>query len=78
MATGSETTEGRGHHLAYLLRLWEVRDGDRRIWRASLQSPTTSERHAFANLEDLFIFLEDRTAVLLTTSDLRGPCEKLQ
>ena len=76
MATGSETTEGRRHHMAYLLRLWEVRNGDRRIWRASLQSPSTSERHAFRSLEALFAFLEDRTAVLLPTPEPRGPCEE--
>ncbi len=75
MDKGAKMMEGRGHHLAYLLRLWEVRDGDQRIWRASLQSPTTSERHAFANLEDLFDFLEDRTTTLLPPPEPRGPCD---
>ena len=47
-----------GSYLSYLLRLWQTRSGDERIWRASLENPHTGERKGFATLADLFTFLE--------------------
>ena len=47
-------------YLAYLLRLWLV-EGDGPVWRASLENPTTAERHGFASLGQLFSFLEAET-----------------
>jgi hypothetical protein len=49
-------------YLAYMLRLWQVSSDGEPIWRASLESPHTGERHGFANLEALFAFLEKQTA----------------
>jgi len=54
------TAEQPGY-LAYLLRLWRVNDDGKPVWRASLESPHTGERHGFANLELLFAFLEEKT-----------------
>ena len=54
------TTEQR-RYLAYMLRLWQVSSDGEPIWRASLESPHTGERHGFANLEMLFAFLEEQT-----------------
>ena len=51
-------------YLAYLLRLWQVNDEGKPVWRASLESPHTGERHGFANLEMLFAFLEEKTREL--------------
>ena len=49
-------------NLAYMLRLRQVwRDGQP-VWQASVESPHTGERHAFAGLEALVAFL--RTATL--------------
>jgi len=45
-------------YLSYLLRLWRVSDEEKAVWRASLESPHTGERRGFANLADLFTFLE--------------------
>lgn len=42
---------------SYLLRLWETRDGEKRIWRASLESPGSGKRQGFASLEGLIQFL---------------------
>jgi hypothetical protein len=53
------TTEQQ-HYLAYMLRLWQVSSDGEPIWRASLESPHTGERHGFANLESLFAFLEEQ------------------
>ncbi len=53
--TAMTTQEPR--YLAYMLRLWQVRDNEKMIWRASLESPHTGERLGFANLEALFDFL---------------------
>ena len=54
------STEQR-RYLAYMLRLWQVSSDGEPIWRASLESPHTGERHGSANLEMLFAFLEEQT-----------------
>jgi hypothetical protein len=43
---------------SYLLRLWQTSDGRKTLWRASLQSPGSEERHGFASLEELMSFLK--------------------
>lgn len=53
-------TEQPGY-LAYMLRLWRANDDGQPVWRASLESPHSGERHGFANLETLFVFLEEQT-----------------
>lgn len=51
--------EQRGDaHRSYLLRLW--RSGGDGGWRASLQSVQTGDRHMFADLESLLIFLVEQ------------------
>jgi hypothetical protein len=54
------TTE-QPRYLAYMLRLWQVSSDGEPIWRTTLESPHTGERHGFANLELLFTFLEAQT-----------------
>jgi hypothetical protein len=44
--------------VSYLLRLWSTRSRGELIWRASLESAETGERRGFADLTDLFAFLE--------------------
>ena len=51
----------RSGYVAYLLRLWQVRNGENTHWRGSLQDAHTGERHGFANLQALFDFLRART-----------------
>lgn len=46
---------------AYLLRLWQVREGDTLVWRASLES-LDKERRGFPNLESLFEYLQEQLA----------------
>ena len=48
---------------SYLLRLWRTSLRGKPTWRASLESAQTGERHAFADLESLFDFLERQTLV---------------
>jgi hypothetical protein len=48
-------------YLAYMLRVWKARTDGGTVWRASLESPHTGERQAFADLAALFAFLEERT-----------------
>jgi hypothetical protein len=48
-------------YLAYMLRLWQISSDGEPIWRTSLESPHSGERHGFANLEMLFVFLEEAT-----------------
>jgi hypothetical protein len=57
--------EKQQRYLSYLLRMWQTSDGQQQIWRASLESPGTGQRHGFSSLEDLMIFLRaqmDRSA----------------
>lgn len=62
-----ERAMGDGHrpYLSYLLRLWLV-DGAGPVWRASLENPSSAERHGFATLEQLICFLRAETADLAT------------
>ena len=48
----------RRGYMAYLLRLWQVDEGDDAPWRASLESTLGDERRSFAGLAELFAFLE--------------------
>jgi len=54
-------TDQQPRYMAYLIRLWEADANGEPVWRASAQSPHTGERHAFADLQRLFAFLEERT-----------------
>lgn len=45
---------------SYLLRLW-LEPNDPPEWRAMLESPSSGERHGFANLKAMFVFLEQET-----------------
>lgn len=56
-------------YLSYLLRLWQVGSQSHFAsaagqvkWRASLESPHTSERWSFASLDELFAFLQVQTS----------------
>jgi hypothetical protein len=51
----------RLHYQAYMLRLW-LADREPICWRASLEDPRTGERLAFADLDELFAFLQATTA----------------
>lgn len=51
-------SNSRRGYVAYLLRLWQVEQGENAPWRASLESPQTGERRGFAGLAELFTFLE--------------------
>lgn len=55
--------DDRQDYRAYMLRLWRVEEDDRPVWRASVESPHTGERHVFADLKALFAFLEERTVL---------------
>lgn len=41
-----------------MLRLWETSNGERQVWRASLESPGSGQRQGFASLQSLIEFLE--------------------
>jgi hypothetical protein len=47
-------------YLAYLLRLWRVKQKNENGWRASLESPHTGEVRGFASLELLVEFLREQ------------------
>ena len=45
---------------AYLLRLWNANPDGIPAWHASLEDPHTGERHGFADLEQLYTFLQEQ------------------
>lgn len=47
-------------YLAFLLRLWQVEENGRRVWRASLEDPHTGERRGFASLNLLTHYLREQ------------------
>ena len=51
-------------NVPYLLRLWRVWEGERDVWRASLQHPGSGQRVSFRTLEELcgFLWRETGTA----------------
>ena len=59
-------------YMAFLLRLWCVRDADAIQWRASLEDAQTGERQGFANLELLCEFLVQRCTNASDTSLTSG------
>lgn len=50
--------KGQRRYFSYLLRLWETSNGEKQIWRASLESPGSGQRHGFASLQSLVDFLQ--------------------
>ena len=65
--------EPRRPYLAFLLRLWQVRDEGQAGWRASLENAHTGNRQGFASLTDLFTFLERE--VWQVDHDQSMPCK---
>jgi hypothetical protein len=55
---GQLPEQEQARYASYLLRLWRVKSGHDPDWRASLECARTGERRGFANLTDLFAFLE--------------------
>ena len=60
-------------YMAYLLRLWRVKEEGKATWRASLQSPQTRERRGFASLDALFDFLQQQTEMTLDSEGSEQP-----
>jgi hypothetical protein len=54
---------------SYLLRLWRTGSQGAAVWRASLESAQTGERHSFADLASLFAFLEKQTSADARSED---------
>lgn len=55
-------TDKQRRYLSYLLRLWQEWDRLPAVWRASLEDPHTGERLGFADIPQLFAFLEDQVS----------------
>ncbi len=60
-------------YLAYMLRLWSSEQGGRRVWRVSLESAHSLERHMFPDLDALFAFLRQQTERLDDLEAAVGP-----
>ncbi len=57
--------EKQREYLAYMLRIWLVRDNRQTLWRASVENAQTGERRGFASLDDLFEYLQSQAAAML-------------
>ena len=64
-----DNDEGR-KSLSFLLRLWQVKDEGKRVWRFSLVDPFTEKRKGFASLGELLNYLLEEIY-----EDLKGPSE---
>lgn len=51
-------------YLSYLLRLWVVENQAQHVWRCSLKNVQTGERHGFASLEALYVFLDEKISLV--------------
>lgn len=51
---------------AYMLRLWQAKENDQLVWRASLENPHTGSKRGFPNPDALFAFLTQQ----INNSDL--------
>lgn len=47
-------------YVSYLLRLWQVGEGDQLVWRVSLVNIIDNQRRNFSSVEALILFLEDQ------------------
>jgi len=56
-------------YISYLIRLWQVKNSSGLVWRASLESSRTGERHGFADLDALFAFLRQQTEMASDSSE---------
>jgi hypothetical protein len=50
-------------YFSFLLRLWQEKSKGQLVWRASLESPSDSERVGFANIDELISFLAKITQI---------------
>gem|GEM_PF-2057545 len=66
------------HYCSYLLRLWQTSNGERQIWRASLESPGSGNRRGFASLDELFEFLAAQTEHEDDRDDCKGSSLRFQ
>lgn len=60
-------------YVTLLLRLWQVESSAGPIWRASLESAQTGERHGFAEIEALLAYLSNMTGATSEHVDTESP-----
>jgi dihydroorotase-like cyclic amidohydrolase len=63
----TETVNSNQAYRAWLVRMWPVCRNGQMVWRASAEDAHTGERRAFADLPQLFAFLEETIQSTLTT-----------
>ena len=56
----AESGEERDY-LSYLVRLWRVADGEKTVWRGSLECALSGKTYNFASLDRLLGFLWEQT-----------------
>ena len=57
-------------YLAYLVRLWQVRDEGLGGWRASVEDAHTGERWGFAGPLELLAFLQEQIGICMPVNGL--------
>ena len=62
------------HALSYILRMWQIDNGKRAVWRASLQDVHTGERRGFAGLDDAHRFLCAQTGDAIQAHPATDAC----
>lgn len=54
-------SDEKPYYISYLLRLRRATGRQGAVWRVSLESPGSGERHSFATLEEMLSFLREKT-----------------
>jgi hypothetical protein len=51
-------------YLSFLLRLWQVQDAGKAVWRASLEDPYTGERLGFNSPEAMVAYVWEKIRII--------------
>jgi len=73
LIAGNNTMARQYQYQSFLLRLWQEKPGE--AWRASAKEILSGERVHFANLDDLFTYLQTQTQ--LNDGEKRPPLDQL-
>ena len=68
--------EEKRPYISYLLRLWQVKEKGKLVWRASVECPHTGQLTGFTKLSELWRFLQQQTATSLQIEAEGGKGEK--
>ncbi len=61
---------------AYLLRLWLIDEGEKCVWRATLENAQNRERISLSSVDELLTYLTDTTKLIAAQIEARNTTKK--